>query len=197
MIAIIDYEAGNLRSVINACSHLEKTVDIVSDPKKLENADKIILPGVGNFGDAMSQLGKLKKVILDRISDGAPFLGICLGIQLILEGSDEARGINGLSIIRGNCSRFPKTLKVPHMGWNDIRIIKKCPILKGVKSGTCMYFVHSYYPIPKDKEVIAATTEYGIEFSSVIYRDNLFATQFHPEKSGEAGLRILKNFLDL
>jgi len=197
MIAIIDYGAGNLRSVVNACSHLEKTVDIVSDPKKLENADKIILPGVGNFGDAMFQMGKLKKVILDRISDRVPFLGICLGIQLILESSDEARGINGLGIIRGNCSRFPETLKVPHMGWNDIRIVKKCPILKGVKSGTYMYFVHSYYPAPEDKEVIAATTEYGIEFPSVIYRDNLFATQFHLEKSGEAGLRILKNFLDL
>ncbi|HEX54708.1 MAG TPA: imidazole glycerol phosphate synthase subunit HisH [Candidatus Altiarchaeales archaeon] len=197
MIAVIDYGAGNLRSIVNACKYLGKRVELISNPEELGSAEKIILPGVGNFGNAMNQMNKFGRELKNKISDGVPFLGICLGIQVIFDESDEDPSANGLGILRGKCTRFPNCVKVPHIGWNSIEIIRECPILNGIESGSYVYFVHSYYVIPEDKKVVVAITRYGVEFPSIIHRDNIFAVQFHPEKSGEVGLRILKNFLDL
>jgi len=194
MIAVIDYGAGNLRSITNACRFIEYGTELTKSPEDLNGANKIILPGVGNFGDAMEKLEPFRKIILEKIDDGVPFLGICLGIQLVLEESEEATGTRGLCIFKGKCSRF-QGVKVPHMGWNNIKIKNKdAAILKGI-GDEFFYFVHSYYPKPDDESIIAATTGYGIEFPSVIARDNAFACQFHPEKSGDAGLKLLKNFL--
>ncbi len=214
--AILDYGAGNLRSIVNACRYLGVEAEIVSNPGKLKSADKIILPGVGNFGDAMRKLEKFKDIITEKVSDGTPFLGLCLGIQVIFEKSEESPGSRGLGIFKGACKRLPEDvntkpfgfrsyeipkefrIKVPHIGWNSIEIVKKnIPILKGIPSGSYFYFVHSYYPVPTDKEIIAATTQYGVKFTSVIAKDDVFAVQFHPEKSGMSGLKILENFLDL
>lgn len=196
--AILDYGAGNLRSIVNACKYLGISPEIVSNPSKLKSADKIILPGVGNFGDAMRKLEKFREVIFEEVNTGTPFLGLCLGIQIILEKSEESPKSNGLGIFNGYCRKFPNTVKVPHIGWNSIGIAKKnIPILKGIPSGSYFYFVHSYYPVPTDKKIIAAITQYGVKFPSVIAKDNVFATQFHPEKSGKSGLKILENFLKL
>lgn len=197
-IAILDYGAGNLRSIENACKHLGIDAEIISNPDKLKSADKIILPGVGNFGDAMKKLEKFREIIIELVDNEIPFLGLCLGIQVIFERSEESPRSKGLSIFKGYCKRFPSNLKVPQIGWNSIEIVnKKVPILKGISSGDYFYFVHSYYPVPKDKEIIATTTQYGVKFPSVIANDNVFAIQFHPEKSGRAGLKILENFLEL
>ena len=178
-IAIIDYGAGNLRSISNACAYLGKDAQLISDPEQAESADVIILPGVGHFGDAMGKLKLWKPILLKKINEGVPFLGICLGIQVIFEESDESKAAKGLGMFKGRCVRF-SGVKCPHMGWNDIKIIKEIPILKGIKRDY-FYFVHSYYVVPEDKEIIAASTEYGVEFPSVIAKGNVFATQFHPE----------------
>ncbi len=196
--AILDYGAGNLRSIVNACKYLGTDAETVSNPSKLKSAEKIILPGVGNFGDAMRKLEKFREVIFEGVNNGIPFLGLCLGIQVILESSEESPRSGGLGVFKGACKRLPEDVKVPHMGWNSIEIVKKnIPILKGIPSGSYFYFVHSYYPVPKDKEIVAAITQYGVKFPSVIAKDNVFATQFHPEKSGSSGLKILGNFLKL
>lgn len=195
MIALIDYYAGNIRSIENAFKKLGTTITLTRKPEDLRNADAIILPGVGNFGDAMRELGGYKSILWDEVSSGKPFLGLCLGIQVILKDSEESPGVAGLGLVEGGCRRFPDALKVPHMGWNNIRPLKKIPLLEGVRPEDLFYFVHSYYPQPEDKTVVAGVTQYGVEFPSVIAKDNLMATQFHPEKSGEPGLRVLKNFL--
>lgn len=195
MIALIDYGAGNLRSISNACIKLGKKPVPVTEPAKLENAEKIILPGVGNFGPAMKSLEGFREVLLERIEKGVPFLGLCLGIQVILDSSEESPGVKGLGIVKGTCKRFPSSVKIPHMGWNSIEI-KKSRLLEGIQPGDYFYFVHSYYPATEE-DVVAATTEYGVEFPSVIESGNVFATQFHPEKSGEPGLRVLRNFLGI
>ena len=195
MIALIDYGAGNLKSISNACGKLGEGVELVTKADQLEKADKIILPGVGNFGPAMKSLEGFREVLLEKIEKGVPFLGLCLGIQVILEGSEESPGVNGLGIIKGTCKRFPSSVKIPHMGWNSIKP-GESKLLDGIGAKDYFYFVHSYYPVPDDN-VVAATTDYGVEFSSVIEKDNVFATQFHPEKSGEPGLRVLKNFLEI
>lgn len=195
MIALIDYGAGNLRSISNACMKLGEKPVLVTEPAKLEKAEKIILPGVGNFGPAMQSLEGFRDVLLERIEKGVPFLGLCLGIQVILEGSEESPGVKGLGIIKGTCKRFPSSVKIPHMGWNSIKV-GKSRLLEGIRTEDYFYFVHSYYPVPEG-DVVAATTDYGVEFPSVIERDNVFATQFHPEKSREPGLRVLKNFLKI
>jgi len=194
-IAIIDYGAGNLRSISNACACLGKDAKLVSDPTAAEDADAIILPGVGHFGDAMNKLKLWKNILLEKINEGVPFLGICLGVQVIFEESDESQGVEGIGIFKGRCVRF-SGVKCPHMGWNDIKVTREVPVLEGV-GRDYFYFVHSYYVVPEDEEIIAAVTEYGTEFPAVIAKDNVLATQFHPEKSGEPGLRILKNFLDV
>ncbi|MGQ9525015.1 MAG: imidazole glycerol phosphate synthase subunit HisH [Armatimonadota bacterium] len=206
-IAIVDYGMGNLRSVQKAMQYLGFTADITSDPKEVARADKVILPGVGAFGAAMRNLSALRSddgtamagVLLQCIDDGRPVLGICLGMQLLLSVSEEMGQHRGFGVIPGRVVRFAQTpgLKVPHMGWNSLRILRRAPVLVDVPDGAMVYFVHSYYCMPEDSEVWATSTEHGVEFCSSLWRDNLFATQFHPEKSGEVGLCMLRNFARL
>ena len=204
MIAIIDYGMGNLRSVAKALEAVGATdVRITSDPGIISQADKIVLPGVGAIKEAMRELRRLRliKVIKDNILK-KPFLGICLGLQLLFSESEEGGKIQGLGIFPGKVKRFPDKLKVPHMGWNQIKTKNQKskiinPFLKNTTDNAYFYFCHSYYVTPKDKRLIAATTDYGREFVSAIARDNLFACQFHPEKSQKAGLALLSNFVKL
>ncbi len=207
MIAVIDYGMGNLRSVQKALEVVGAKTKVTSDPKDLRSSEKIVLPGVGSFGAAMRELKRLKLVepLRDAIEAGKPFLGLCLGLQLLFEKSEESPGIKGLCVLKGESKRFKfarASLKVPHMGWNNIDRRPETEdhgqkILKGVPNGAYMYFVHSYYVIPKDKSVILTTTDYGIDFVSGIVKDNIYGFQFHPEKSQEAGLKILRNFVRL
>ncbi len=195
MITVIDYGAGNLRSIVNACKFLDYDVNLAETPDAMDNAKKIILPGVGNFGDAMKSLSPFKKIIYEKIESNIPFLGICLGIQVIMDESEESPGSKGIGLFEGKCKKF-RGVKVPHIGWNNIKIKKSdIPILKDINEDY-FYFVHSYYPEVEDNDLIAAVTDYGVTFPSVIARDNVFACQFHPEKSGESGLKLLKNFLE-
>ena len=198
MIAVIDYGMGNLRSVAKALEAAGAAdVRITSDPKIISQADKIVLPGVGAFKEAMRELRRLGliKAIKDNIFK-KPFLGICLGLQLLFSESEEGGKVKGLGIFPGIVRRFPDKLKVPHMGWNQIKV-KKGKILKNIPKNAYFYFCHSYYVVPKDKGLIAAATDYGKEFVSAIAKDNLFACQFHPEKSQASGLRLLKNFVKI
>jgi len=192
---------GNLRSVEKALTRVGADVRIVSDRQSVLVADATVLPGVGAFGDCMKNLEKvgLIETICEFIASKRPFLGICLGFQAMFESSDEARGIRGLALFPGTVPRFAANgLKVPHMGWNRLRIQKRdCPLLRGVKDGSYVYFVHSYYCLPKDNSLVCATTEYGLEFCSMLWADNVFATQFHPEKSQAVGLKMLENFVGL
>lgn len=198
MLAIIDYGMGNLRSVSKALEQAgAKGVRIVSQPKEILKADKIVLPGVGAMAEAISALRKLKLIepIKERIFE-KPFLGICLGLQLLFTESEEGGKVRGLEIFKGKVKRFSGRLKVPHMGWNQIeQRTTESPILEGIPDNSFFYFCHSYYVVPEDKSIIASTTDYGKEFVSSISKDNLFACQFHPEKSQAAGLRLLKNFV--
>jgi glutamine amidotransferase len=200
-IAIIDYQMGNLRSVQKGFEKVGHEATITSDPRELAAADQIVLPGVGAFGDAIAELKRRDLIgpIKDAIAEGKPFLGICLGLQLLFDVGYEGGEFEGLGILRGKCVRFelPRELKVPHMGWNQGRFLKPAPILAGLASGTYFYFVHSYYVVPEDREVIAIETDYGHPFCAAVWQGNLFATQFHPEKSQADGLRILKNFAEL
>ncbi len=194
MITVMDYGAGNLRSITNGLRKVGAEVEVTEDPATLDKADGIVLPGVGAFGDAMKKLEEFKPAVKDAVDSGKPFLGLCLGIQVIFEGSDESPGVNGLGLFRGACKRFNCDLKVPHMGWNTIEKVEDTPLLEGIESGDHFYFVHSYYVVPDSHGVVAAETGYGVKFPSVISKDNVYATQFHPEKSGGKGLRVLKNF---
>ncbi len=201
MIAIIDYDAGNLKSVEKACIRLGFDTVVTRDRDKILSADKIILPGVGAFGDAMEKLKSygLEKVIKEAVGLGKPFLGICLGLQLIFESSEETPGASGLGLIKGKIVRIPDTpgLKIPHIGWNDIKIKPESRLFKNVSDGAYVYFVHSYYLQAEDEADVAATTEYGAHIHAAVEKGNIFATQFHPEKSGDIGLQILKNFCSL
>jgi imidazole glycerol-phosphate synthase subunit HisH len=201
MIAIIDYEMGNLRSVQKAFERIGHAATITSDPAVLADAEKIVLPGVGAFRDAIAALRQrgLVEPIRASISRGKPFLGICLGLQLLFDKGYEDGEHEGLGVLPGEVVRFqvPAGFKVPHMGWNQIRIRRRPPILNGIDDGAHFYFVHSYYVVPRDTAVIAAETEYSLPFCSGVWRDNLFAVQFHPEKSQAAGLRLLKNFAEI
>ncbi len=203
MIAIIDYGMGNLRSVQKGFEKVGFDAVVTSDPKVVLEAKKIVLPGVGAFRDCMHNLeqGGFVEPILKVIDDGRPFLGICLGLQLLFTESEEFGLHKGLGVIPGRVIRFPEgmmyegeRLPVPHMGWNQITLTNCSPLFAGIEDGTNVYFVHSYFIKPDDASVIAATTSYGIDFCSSICKDNLFATQFHPEKSQEKGLGMLKNF---
>jgi len=196
MITIINYGSGNLKSIRNGFLKIGVPAEVTQDPDLIKEADALVLPGVGAFGSAMGHLEIYQESILEFINGGNPFLGVCLGLQLLLSESQESPGINGLDIFPGEVTRLPPGLKIPHMGWNKLDVKNDCPILEGVDQ-EYMYFVHSYYAKPRDGEVVAATTEYGMDVPAVLYRDNIFATQFHPEKSGEAGLRILENFVNL
>ncbi len=198
MIAIIDYDAGNLKSVEKALWHIGEKAVITRDPKILKSADHVILPGVGAFGDAMEKLHnyKLVDVIYDIIEMGKPFLGICLGLQLLFEWSDESN-VDGLSVLKGKILKIPdnKELKIPHMGWNSIKIRKGTRLLEGIAEDSYVYFVHSYYLKAEQREEVAAFTEYVTEIHAAVEKGNTFACQFHPEKSGETGLQILRNFV--
>jgi glutamine amidotransferase len=201
MIAIIDYEMGNLRSVQKALERVGHAAVITGDPAVLADAEKVVLPGVGAFRDAIAALRQRKLVepIRAAINAGKPFLGICLGLQLLFDRSYEDGDYEGLGIVPGEVVRFkvPVEYKVPHMGWNQVRFRARPPIFAGIDDGEHFYFVHSYYVVAKDSSVIATETEYPAAFCSSIWRDNLFAVQFHPEKSQAAGLRVLKNFAEL
>lgn len=201
MIAIIDYGMGNLRSVQKGFEKTGHAALVTSDAAEITAAQKVVLPGVGAFGDAMQELRRRQLIepIREAISAGKPFLGICLGLQLLFETGLEGGRHEGLGVLPGEVVRFdlPLEYKVPHMGWNQLEIVRPAPILRGLAGGTHVYFVHSYYVVPRDREVIAAETHYGAPFTSIVWRDNLFATQFHPEKSQSDGLRMLKNFAEL
>jgi glutamine amidotransferase len=198
MLAIVDYGMGNLRSVEKAFAHIGARAKVVNSRRAINDASAIVLPGVGAFRDCIKNLEslELRYAIVDSIKSGKPFLGICLGLQVLFTESEEFGKCNGFDIFPGKVVRFPDTpgLKVPHMGWNRIKILKPAPVLEGIPDGSFFYFVHSYYVSPEDADVRAATTDYGMEFTSMIWKDNVFAVQFHPEKSQEAGLRMLKNF---
>lgn len=197
MITIIDYGAGNLRSVAKAVAKLGYEAEISSDPQKVLAADIVILPGVGAAGDTMDSLQNLGLVepVRQVIAGSRPFLGICLGIQVLLTSTEESGGYDCLDVIPGVVKLLPPDLKVPQMGWNQVKQKMPHPIFEGIPDGANFYFVHSFYVDPADKSVVAAETDYGIDFCSMLIRDNLVATQFHPEKSGELGLRLLRNFL--
>jgi glutamine amidotransferase len=199
-IIIVDYGMANLRSVQKAFEKLGHPAEITSDPNRVTEADKLVLPGVGAFRDAIAKLNEsgLSAPIVGHIDAGKPFLGICLGLQLLFTKSYEDGEYAGLDLLSGDVVRFPATpgLKVPHMGWNQLRIKKRAPVLRDVPDEASVYFVHSYYVVPKDPEIIATETDYPTPFTSAIWRDNIFATQFHPEKSRQVGLSMLKAFAE-
>ncbi len=201
MIAIVDYDAGNIKSVEKAFLSMGGEVAITRDPEVILNSEKVVLPGVGNFGDAMNKLNSygLTEVLKKVKEKNTPFLGICLGLQLLFEESEESPGVQGLCLCEGKIRRIPDAegLKVPQIGWNSLEFPREGRLFKGIKEGSYVYFVHSYYLEGRDNPVVTATAEYGISVGASIEQDNLFACQFHPEKSSEVGLRILKNFMDL
>ncbi len=201
MLAIIDYQMGNLRSVQKAFERVGHDATITSDPDSVRRADKVVLPGVGAFEDAIAELRKrnLVEPIRESIERGKPFLGVCLGLQLLFDVGHENGRHEGMGVLRGECVRFdiPSEYKVPHMGWNRAISHRRPPIFNGLSDEPHFYFVHSYYVVPQDAGVIATETDYAGPFCSMVWRDNLFATQFHPEKSQAEGLRLLKNFAEL
>lgn len=199
MIVIVNYKMGNLRSVQKALEKLGFSAIVSSHPEDVERAEKVIVPGVGAFGAAMRNLQEMELVepIFQAIREGRPFLGICLGMQLLMEESEESEGIKGLSVFKGKAKRIRANVRVPHIGWNSLSIRKACPILKGIPDGEMFYFVHSFYLALQEEDIIVAETEHGERFPSVIHRDNVFGVQFHPEKSSFWGLRILRNFAEL
>ncbi|HEX5938763.1 MAG TPA: imidazole glycerol phosphate synthase subunit HisH [Dehalococcoidia bacterium] len=194
---ILDYGAGNLRSVSRAVAHAGFDFDISDHPAALDEAEAVILPGVGAAADTMANLRSrdLVEPIKEYIESGRPFLGVCMGLQALMTYSEEGGRHECLDILPGRVIRFPQGQKVPQMGWNTVEITGEHPVLEGIKSGAHFYFVHSYYVEPEDKSVAVAWTDYGVRFPAVIVRDNIVATQFHPEKSGAAGLRFYRNFL--
>ena len=201
MIAIIDYDAGNIKSVEKALQKLGADVVITKDADVILNAEKVILPGVGAFGDAMANLKKygLDDVIRQVVAKGTPFFGICLGLQLLFERSDETPGVEGLGILKGEILRIPEKddLKIPHMGWNSLHLQNNGRLFRGLKEQSYVYFVHSYYLKAKEEEIVKATTDYSVNIHASVEKDNVFACQFHPEKSSDVGLQILKNFVEL
>jgi glutamine amidotransferase len=207
MIAIIDYGMGNLRSVQKAVQRVGATdARLVSTPQELAGAEKIIFPGVAAIGDAMDQLRQQKLVepIVSAVRAGVPYLGFCLGLQLLFEVGTEDGEHKGLGLLGGRVERFKfgpeladQRLRIPHMGWNQVQWTKDCPMLRGIDPGAYVYFAHSYYPVPADPSITVTTTDYGYSFASSVWKDNIFATQFHPEKSQAVGLRLLRNFVAL
>jgi glutamine amidotransferase len=199
MIAIIDYGMGNLRSVQKAFEHLGYPAVLTREAAVIGKADRVVLPGVGAFGDAMDQLRALRLIepIHAAIKSGRPFLGICVGVQLLFEESEEMGHHTGLGVFPGKVVRFRISRKVPHIGWNQIHIQRETPLLAGIPDGSFAYFVHSYYAKPADPSLVLAKTDYEIEFLSIAGRGQVFGIQFHPEKSQEIGLRILRNFAEM
>ena len=201
MIAIIDYDAGNIRSVEKALQHLGEETILTHDFREIQKADKVILPGVGAFGDAMEHLKhyELDRAIKEVIAMDKPFLGICLGLQLLFESSDETPGVEGLGILKGNISRIPEEegLKIPHIGWNSLDFPREGRLFQDLPADPYVYFVHSYYLQAQEPQIVTATCEYGVQIHASVEKNQVFACQFHPEKSGEVGLKILKNFATL
>ncbi len=201
MVAIIDYSAGNLKSVEKALMLLKEPCVVTADFREIERADKVILPGVGAFGDAMAQLRKteLDKAIREVTQKGTPFLGICLGLQLLFEGSEESCGVEGLHILDGSIRRIPDKagLKIPHIGWNSLHLLNQGRLFEGISENAYVYFVHSYYLKASDERIVKATTEYSTTIHASVEQGNIFACQFHPEKSSTVGLQILKNFIGI
>ena len=201
MIAIIDYDAGNIKSVEKAIQSLGEVPVVSRDREEILSADKVILPGVGSFGDAMEKIRSygLEEVIHEVVAKKTPFLGICLGLQLMFERSDESEGVKGLGILKGEILRIPdkEGLKIPHIGWNSLKFPNEGRLFKGLKEDSYVYFVHSYYLKAEETEIVTATTEYSTLIHASVEKDNVFACQFHPEKSSDVGLTILKNFINL
>lgn len=206
MIAIVDYGMGNIRSVEKGFVRIGADVRITSNPRVISDANGVVLPGVGAFKDCMCNLDNLRllNTIKKGIAKGKPYLGICLGLQILFTESEEFGFCRGLDVFRGKVVKFRfkdegavDTLKIPHMGWNTARLLRKPPVFEGIGDNAYFYFVHSYYVVPEDEGIVAARTDYGVNFVSMVWKDNVFATQFHPEKSQETGLRILKGFNDL
>ena len=201
MIAIIDYDAGNIKSVEKAFMYLNQEVVVTRDHDTIMKADRAVLPGVGSFGDAMNKLHEYNLVdtIHEFIDSGKPFLGICLGLQLLFESSEESEGVEGLGIFKGRIKKINMNTgyKIPQIGWNSIRITPGSRLFKGIKDESYVYFVHSYYLLAEDEKIVAARTEYADKFHSAVEKDNVFACQFHPEKSSTTGLKILENFADI
>lgn len=202
MIAIVDYGMGNIHSVRKALETQGAATVVTGDPEEIRRADKVVLPGVGAFGDAMEELERqnLVSALVEHILAKKVFLGICLGMHLLFEDSEESLGVKGLGVIKGSVRRFEPGAgrKVPHMGWNRIRLLQpQCPLFAGLNGGETVYFCHAYYPEVRDREAVAASTQYGVEFASIVWRENLFAMQFHPEKSQTAGLRLIERFVRL
>ncbi len=198
MIVIVDYGMGNLRSVEKGFKKVGVDARVTSSPKDIDDASAVVLPGVGAFRDCIRNLSDLSLTasVAKAIQKGKPYLGICLGLQVLFSESEEFGRCEGLDIFKGKVVRFQIREKVPHMGWNNVRLAKRPPILSAVPDGSFFYFVHSYYVVPADKDIIAATTDYGVSFTSMIWKDNVFATQFHPEKSQDMGLKVLAGFAE-
>ena len=201
MIAIVDYDAGNIKSVEKALAYLGQEAVVTGGREEILAADKVILPGGGAFGDAMNNIRSrgLDSVLHQVAESGTPFLGICLGLQLLFERSDEAPGAEGLGILEGEILRIPeqKDLKIPHMGWNSLHLQNSGRLFRGIDENAYVYFVHSYYLKARDEAIVKASTEYGVHIHASVEKDNIFACQFHPEKSSDVGLSILKNFVEL
>lgn len=201
MIAIIDYGAGNIQSVYKALKYIGCECIVTRDKDKILEADGAILPGVGSFGDSMNTMESygIKDVVKEFVNTGKPFLGICLGLQLLFPESEESPNVKGLDIFKGSVTKIPNGhgLKIPHMGWNSINILKDEGIFRGIENNSYVYFVHSYYLKAESRDIVAAQTEYGVTIDAAVSYKNIYATQFHPEKSGEVGLKILRNFADM
>ena len=201
MIAIIDYDAGNLKSVEKALLYLKEEAIITRNYKEILNAEKVILPGVGSFGMAMEYLKKydLIPVIHEVAEQNKPFLGICLGLQLLFSGSQESEGVEGLNLLEGDIVKIPEEtgLKIPHIGWNSLELSNEGRLFRDIEEESYVYFVHSYYLKAKDEDIVKASTYYGTKIHASVEKNNLFACQFHPEKSGQVGLQILRNFANI
>ena len=196
MITIIDYKSGNLKSISNGFKKIGVDYQITDDKEVISGSDYLVLPGVGAFGSAMENLKVFEDVIYKHVNDNKPFLGIYLGQQVLVSSSEESPGVNGLDLFKGHAELLKGDVKIPHMGWNRLNVVNNSPILEGI-DGEYFYFVHSYHVVPDDESIIAGTCEYGGDIVASLSQDNLFSTQFHPEKSGKAGLKILKNFTNL
>jgi glutamine amidotransferase len=196
-IAIVNYGVGNLRSISKGLEKSGAQIEVTRKADKLRNADAIVLPGVGAFAPAVKNMAPISSVVAEAMKNGKPIFGVCLGLQLLFTRSNEGGSIEGLDFISGEVIRLPNSVKTPQMGWNTIDFTRTHPLLDGVKDHSYVYFVHSYYPQPTNPEVIVTTTDYGLEFPSMVAKKNLFATQFHPEKSSKTGLTMLKNFVKL
>jgi len=194
MIAIVNYGMGNLFSIYNALSKIGADPEVFTEPR-FDGADGIVIPGVGSFGMCMNRLNQFQEALYESLQSGTPILGICIGMQVLFDRSMESPEASGFGWIRGDVVRLPEGVTIPQMGWNNLSIKRDVPLLEGIRDGDMFYFVHSYYCVPEDSSTVAATTEHGVEVAAAVVKDNLSATQFHPEKSGARGLSILENFV--